>query len=126
MANDVHSNARKLRKNMTEAERLLWKYLRSKQVADIKFRRQEPIGQYIADFVSFEKKLIVEVDGGHHTEKQERDAERDAWLKKQGFTVLRFWNHGVLQQVEAVVLKIAEEVSPSPTPPIKGRVTVRS
>ncbi len=109
---------------MTNAERVLWKYLRLKQVEGVKFRRQEPIGKYIVDFVSFEKKVVIEIDGGQHSEQQAEDAERDRWLSSQGFTVLRFWNHEVLMQVQSVVQKVAECVeSPSPAPPIKGGVT---
>jgi very-short-patch-repair endonuclease len=111
----VH-NAKLLRRNMTDAERLLWKHLRSKQVAGMKFRRQEPIGQYIVDFVSFEKKIIVEVDGGQHSEQREKDRERDRWLKTQGFVVLRFWNHEVLQHVEVVVESISDRASTLPNP----------
>jgi len=93
--------AKDLRKSSTDAERLLWRYLRSKQIEGLKFRRQEPIGNYIVDFVCYEVNLIVEVDGGHHS--LEIDADRDAWLQSQGFKVLRFWNHEVLQNIEGVL-----------------------
>jgi very-short-patch-repair endonuclease len=117
--------AKNLRKNLTDAERFLWKHLRAKQVEELKFRRQEPIGKYIVDFVCFEKDLIIEVDGGQHSEAV--DSVRDAWLRSQGFTVLRFWNHDVLQNSEGVlevILRACSQRTPSPTPPIKGGATV--
>ncbi len=121
----VGEGAKNLRKNSTDAERVLWKVLRAKQVEGLKFRRQEPIGKYIVDFVCFEKDLIVEVDGGQHSEAV--DAGRDAWLRSQGFTVLRFWNHDVLQNIEGVlevILRACSQGTPSPTPPIEGGATV--
>ena len=69
--------AKNLRTNQTDAEKLLWKHLKSKQLANTKFRRQQPIGNYIIDFVSFDEKLIVELDSGQHAEDKERDQERD-------------------------------------------------
>jgi ATP-dependent helicase HrpA/adenine-specific DNA-methyltransferase len=80
--------ARGLRKSHTDAELLLWKYLRTSQMDGVKFRRQQPIGKYIVDFVSFEKRIVIEVDGGQHSE--EVDKERDQWLNNEGFKVLRF------------------------------------
>ncbi len=76
---------RELRKNPTEAERSLWKELRFRQIGGYKFRRQQPLGDYIVDFVCFEKRLVVEVDGGQHSEQIEHDFKRDEWLKAQGF-----------------------------------------
>jgi len=69
----------------------------------VKFRRQQPIGKYIVDFVSFEKRIVIELDGGQHSAEQERDRERDNWLSKQGFKVLRFWDNEVLQNLEGVL-----------------------
>jgi very-short-patch-repair endonuclease len=79
--------------------------LRRKYVEGAKFRRQEPIGRYVVDFVNFEKKLVVEVDGGHHNDEAVRreDEERTAWLANEGFRVLRFWNNEVLTDVESVL-----------------------
>lgn len=114
----VPDNAKQLRKHMTEAERLLWKYLRSKQVDGIKFRRQEPIGKYIVDFVSFEKKIVIEIDGGQHSDQKAKDAERERWLKSQGFIVRRFWNHEVLQHIDAVVAAIADHALHHPPQPL--------
>ncbi len=70
--------ARNLRANQTDAEKLIWKHLRSKQLANTKFRRQQPVGNYIVDFISFEKKLIVELDGGQHAVNTLKDQERDS------------------------------------------------
>lgn len=98
--------ARQLRKNMTDAERHLWQRLRGKQLSGVKFRRQQSIGKYIVDFVSFERRLVIELDGGQHATQADYDAERSAFLQKQDYCVLRFWNHEVLQQTEAVLESI--------------------
>ena len=82
-----------------------------RQIGGYKFRRQQPIGPYIVDFVSFERKVIIEVDGGQHSQQTEYDAERTAWLNAQGYRVLRFWNNQILEEVEAVkagILKVLE------------------
>ena len=100
--------SRKLRKNLTEAEKYLWYVLRAENLG-CKFRRQEPIGNYIVDFVCYPKKLIIELDGGQHYENAD-DKQRDEWLKAEGFTVLRFWNNEVLENREGVVLKIMEHL----------------
>jgi len=117
--------ARELRKNLTEAERTLWKYLRLRQFDGNKFRRQQPIGKYIVDFVCFEKKLIVEVDGGQYNEQVIYDSERNEWLKKQGFRILRFWNNQVLKEIDGVEGGIMEALSsysytPHLNPPPQG------
>jgi very-short-patch-repair endonuclease len=109
--------ARELRKNLTEAERALWKNIRFRQLGGHKFRRQQPIDNYIVDFVCFERRLFIEVDGGHHSEKPVRDAKRDEWLKRQGFTILRFWNNEVLKEIEAVKEKILSTLGPCSNPP---------
>ena len=111
------TKARKLRKNLTEAERTLWRYLRLRQFDGNKLRRQQPIGRYIVDFVCLEKKLIVEVDGGQHSEQVVYDSERNEWLERQGFRILRFWNNQVLKEIDAVKERIMEElISDSCTP----------
>jgi very-short-patch-repair endonuclease len=97
--------SRKLRNNSTEAEKKLWYFLRSYRKQGIKFRRQQPIGFYYPDFVCLEKKLVVELDGGQHFQSKS-DKIRDAWFKKEGFTVLRFWDNEVFENIEAVVEKI--------------------
>jgi len=102
--------ARKLRQQQTEAEKALWIKLRKRQLEGIKFRRQQAIGPYIVDFVSFEKKLVIEIDGGQHNEEKirERDEGRTMWLKENGYQVLRFWNNEVLKNVEGVLERIRE------------------
>lgn len=101
--------ARKLRNNLTEAEKYLWYILRAENLGD-KFRRQALIGEYIVDFVCYEKKVIIEIDGGQHADSR-NDKIRDEWLRMQGFTVLRFWNNEVLENREAVVEKIAAHLN---------------
>ena len=108
--------AKKLRVNQTDAEKLIWKHLRSKQLSNTKFRRQQPIGNYIVDFVSFEKKLIIELDGGQHAGNQESDKKRDNWLTAQGYRVIRFWNNDVLENINGVLEKIMEKLSRFPNP----------
>jgi very-short-patch-repair endonuclease len=121
--------AKNLRMRSTDAERHLWKHLRTRQIEGLKFRRQEPIGKYIVDFVCYEKMIVIEADGGQH-DASEKDVERDGWLRSQGFEVLRFWNHDILTNIEGVLEVIWRNCSsemrpksPSPTPPIKGGVT---
>lgn len=102
------NRARALRKNPTEVERALWRHLRLRQLGGYKFRRQQAIGQYVVDFVCFEKRLVIEVDGGHHSQADAHDSMRSAWLEGQGFRILRFWNNQVLADVDAVKCVILE------------------
>jgi very-short-patch-repair endonuclease len=104
--------ARNLRRNGSDAERKLWSKLRSRQFEKLKFRRQHPIGKYIVDFVSLEKKIIIEIDGGQHNELPniENDKQRTIWLENEGFCVIRFWNNDVLLNIEGVGLKILEQI----------------
>ena len=94
----LKSRARALRNQPTLAEQHLWQRLRGKQINGVKFRRQQTIGGYIVDFISMEKKLIIELDGGQHAEQADYDAARTAYLESEGYRVLRFWNNQVLQQ----------------------------
>jgi very-short-patch-repair endonuclease len=114
--------ARELRKNMTDTERRLWRSLRYRQLDGAKFRRQAPIGRYIVDFVCFERRLVIELDGGHHAEQIARDEERTRWLNSQGFRVLRFWDNQVFEDLDAVLQVIwdALKATPHPTPPPQG------
>ena len=112
-----HLRARELRKQLTEAEKTLWRHLRLRQIGGYKFRRQQPLGPYVVDFVCFEKQLIVELDGGHHSEQLAYDADRTAWLGSQGYRVLRFWNHQVLGEIEAVNQVIYEALLGAYPPP---------
>ena len=112
--------AKILRKRLTDAEKLMWRHLKTKQVEGLKFRRQESIDRYVADFVCYEKRIIVEIDGGQHCE--ERDGNRNRWFEVQGFKVLRFWNNEVLNNTQGVLEVIRENClfHPPLTPPIKG------
>ena len=107
----VNPNARHLRKMMTDAERSLWRHLRDRQIDGFRFRRQVSIGRYIVDFACLEKRLIVEVDGGQHDINRDDDTVRDAWLTKEGYRVLRFWNNEVLSNREGVLARIAEALA---------------
>ena len=115
--------ARHLRKTMTEAEQALWWRLRRKQIAGSRFRRQHPIGPYIADFACIERKLVIEVDGGQHSG-CEADMRRDEYLQRQGFAILRFWNNEVLENIEGVcdvILRHLADTHPHPgLPPQAG------
>ena len=101
----TQKQAKSLRRAMTEAEQRLWYHLRNRRLSGYKFKRQYPIGNYIADFICLEKNLIIEADGGQHNDNP-RDDARTAWLQAQGYTVLRYWNHDILQQTEAVLTHI--------------------
>lgn len=109
--------ARELRKDATEAERLLWRYLRNRQIDGFRFRRQVPLGAYVADFLCPQAKLVVELDGGQHGDQAEHDRVRTEWLGAQGYRVLRFWNHDMLQHADTVVGEIHRELTRSFTPP---------
>jgi very-short-patch-repair endonuclease len=112
-----HTFARRLRRTMTDAERRLWYHLRDRRLDGWKFRRQLPIGPFVADFVCLEARLVVEVDGGQHG--GDYDLARDAFLRRHGFAVLRFWNNDVLSRTHAVLVTIHATLSthPHPSPP---------
>ena len=103
-------HARRLRAEMTDAERQLWSRLRARQIEGLHFRKQVPIGDYIVDFCCLKRRLIVEVDGGQHAERADYDSERTAWLSQEGYRVLRFWNNEVLQNADGVVETILRVV----------------
>ena len=109
-------NAKALRRNQTEAEQRLWYHLRAHRFMGIKFKRQKPLGHFIVDFVCMERWLIIELDGGQHSEEVAYDQRRDAWLHSQGFRILRFWNNDVMQQLERVLEQIRITLSPDPSP----------
>jgi very-short-patch-repair endonuclease len=110
------NNAKSLRTNQTDAEQRLWYHLRAHRFMDLKFKRQKPMGSYVVDFVCVERRLIIELDGGQHAEQENYDQHRDAWLRGQGYTVLRFWNNDVMQNLEGVLEKIRCTLALSPTP----------
>ncbi|MCL7489400.1 MAG: DUF559 domain-containing protein [Desulfobulbaceae bacterium] len=121
----LQDRARVLRNNATEVERRLWRHLRNRQMEGVKFRRQQPIEGYIVDFVSFEKRIVIELDGGQHGDAQAEDRQRDGCLTMNGFTMLRFWNNEVFENVEGVLEVIRQQclagVPPTPRPPpVKG------
>jgi len=111
----LQQHAREMRANPTDAERRLWSMLRHRRMPVFKFRRQVVIGPFIADFVCLERRLVIEADGSQHSE-SEGDRRRDAFLRGQGFTVLRFWNDDVLQQPVGVFEAIKAALT-SPHPP---------
>ena len=110
--NHLKKSARKLRKNMTDSERVLWSRLRGKQLYGVQAYRQKPIGEYIVDFYIAKAKLVIEVDGSQHSlnENAEKDRERDAYMNSVGIQVLRFNSIEVLKETDAVVIVIARAV----------------
>lgn len=116
------NNAKSLRANQTEAALRLWYHLRAHRFMDLKFKRQKPMGHYIVDFVCEEHRLIVEIDGGQHAEQALYDEHRDAWLRSEGYTVLRYWNNDVMQNLAGVLEQIRSVLTLSPGPsPASGR-----
>ena len=110
--------ARKLRRDSTDAERRIWRLLRSSQLG-AKFRRQQPIEGYVVDFVSFEHRLVVEIDGGQHTDQDEYEMRRTRCLEANGFRILRFWNSDVMENETGVLERVVEVLSimaPAPSP----------
>lgn len=97
--------AKNLRNNATEPEKILWSYLSKSQLENIKFRRQQPIGNYIVDFMAPREKIIIELDGGHHNQNDNitYDKQRDNYLKNCGFTVIRIWNNSIYSNIEGVI-----------------------
>ena len=112
------SRARELRKQSTDAERLLWSRLRNRRLMGLKFKRQSPIGRYIVDFVCRERNLVVEIDGGHHQEQEASDLSRTEWLNSRGFRVIRYWNNQVLDDMDSVLesIRMTLEAGTSPSP----------
>ena len=109
--------ARKLRAEMTDAERKLWSLLRRKQLAGFRFRRQVPLGPFVADFACYSARLVIEVDGGQHGVRVDHDERRTKWLEQFGWRVLRFWNEDVLREPENVIEMIRLALIESPPQP---------
>ena len=99
-------HAKRMRHHPTEAETQLWRQLRAGRLCAYKFKRQQPIGRFIVDFVCFEARLVVELDGGQHAQHLVQDEVRTQWLQSQGFKVLRFWNDEALCDVQGVLEEI--------------------
>jgi very-short-patch-repair endonuclease len=121
---DALAQSRSLRREMTDAERALWRHLRAGRLEGIKFRRQHPLPPYIADFCCIHARLIVEVDGSQHSPRS--DASRNQALESRGWRIARFWNHDVLLHTDAVVDEIWRLVadpalSPTPLPVGEGQ-----
>jgi len=109
---------KELRQNQTEAEKLLWSQLRNKRFSGVKFFRQYSIGTYVLDFYSPTRRLVIELDGGQHSEQEQKeyDENRSEYLKAHDVEVIRFWNNEVMQDMEGVLVRIAERVTPPDIP----------
>ena len=105
----MSQRARTLRKKATDAERVLWKLLRGRQLEGYKFRRQHPIGRYIVDFACVEHRLVLEADGGQHMDNP-ADATRTLWLNEAGWRVVRFWNNDIVSNPEGVLLTLMNQL----------------
>ena len=106
--------ARRLRRSQSDAEYALWFQLRRRRFLGLKFRRQHPMGPYIVDFCCVDKKLIVEVDGSQHLENADYDAQRTTFLERDGYRVIRFWNHEALTEMDGVIEKLAQFLAAAP------------
>jgi very-short-patch-repair endonuclease len=102
----ISPHAARLRREMTDAERVIWDHLRNRQLEGFKFRRQASIGSYVVDFLCAEQSLIVEIDGGQHS--AEGDAARSRYRETRGYRILRFWNHDVQEALDGVLQTIAD------------------
>jgi very-short-patch-repair endonuclease len=123
----IIKNARQLRQNSTDVEKKIWQELRSNRFEGYKFRRQHDIGNYVVDFVCLQQKLLIELDGGQHSDQKEYDDERTKYLEGLGYKVLRFWNNEVMQNMEGVMMVISSYLTPHPNPlPEEGEGTTSS
>lgn len=109
---NLKSFSQNLRTNLTDAEQKIWHHLRQRQINNLKFRRQQIIGNTIVDFACLEKRLIIEIDGGQHNEITDR--KRTEFLENEGYKILRFWNNDVLTNIDGVLEKILTELNISP------------
>jgi 2-isopropylmalate synthase len=106
--------ARALRRNSTDAEQIMWRLLRDRRLSGMKFRRQVPIGPFIADFASVEHRIVVELDGGQHAEST-YDRRRDHFLRADGWRVVRFWNNDVMKNRDGVLQNLQQAIALTPT-----------
>jgi very-short-patch-repair endonuclease len=114
----VTLRVKQLRTNMTDAERRLWRVLWARSLGS-KFRRQVPLGPYVVDFVCFQSKVIVELDGSQHADSKS-DMVRDQYFKDRGYRLLRFWNSDVMNNQDGILQRIVELTDPSPGAPLRG------
>ena len=119
--NQSTERAKTLRRNMTDAERAFWRRVRDRRFGGLKFRRQVPVGSYFVDFLCFEKKIIIELDGGQHFDRAVYDQHRTRFLETQGYQVVRFWDNDVLKNMAGVLAELAhlcgtDDPHPSPLP----------
>ena len=110
------ARSRELRNNATEAERKLWQHISGRKLGGTRFNRQFPIGQFICDFVSREKRIVIELDGGQHSQAIAYDERRTRFLNAQGYRVIRFWNSEVLDNIEGVLTRIMQVLDNTPSP----------
>jgi very-short-patch-repair endonuclease len=111
----IRDTARRLRREQTEWEHSLWARLRRRQLNGFKFRRQHPIGPFFADFFCREAKLVIEIDGSQHADELARDESRTEFLRDAGYNVLRFWNHEIRSEIDAVLQRIGDALEKSST-----------
>ena len=109
----IYQRAHKLRHDSSEAESRLWSRLRAHQLENVHFRRQHAIGKYIVDFCAPRHKLIIELDGSQHLDRDEQDQERTSFLNAKGYRVIRFWNHEVANNLDGVIITIQQALSES-------------
>jgi very-short-patch-repair endonuclease len=125
VSEEQRGRAKQLRRELTDAERKLWHAIKAHRFLGIPFRRQSPLGRYILDFVSHERKIVLEIDGGQHLHGQqlERDIDRDTWLRSQGYQVFRYSNLDVLKNFNGVLESLAASLCAGttlPDPPPQG------
>ena len=100
-----------MRHEPTKAETVLWQRLKAKRLEHYKFRRQEPVAGYIADFLCYQPRLVIEVDGGHHAEQFDADELRTRVIEAEGFRVIRFWNNEIMENLDGVLERIVSELN---------------
>lgn len=109
------ARSRELRNNATEAERKLWQHISGRKLGGMRFNRQFPIGQFICDFASREKRIVIELDGGQHAQAIAYDERRTRFLNAQGYQVIRFWNSEVLDNIDGVLIRIMQTLDNTPS-----------
>jgi very-short-patch-repair endonuclease len=117
----TYRNASRYRREPTKAERLMWALLRDRRLNGYRFRRQHPIGKYVADFACVTHRVVGELDGGQHAERVGYDAVRDAFIRRQGFAVLRFWNPDLKQNRTGVLETVLHALEAGPSPGAAAR-----